>query len=41
LDYANTLTNHLLPFFARYRLSEITVEKVDAYTRSKERERAR
>jgi integrase len=39
-DYRVRLSNHLLPFFARHRLSEITVEEVDRYRRSKERERA-
>src|SRR5215207_10822495 len=37
LDYLNTLSSHLLPHFARHRLSEITVEEVDRYRRSKER----
>jgi len=40
LDYLNTLSSHLLPHFARYKLAEITVEEVDRYRRSKERERA-
>jgi len=34
------LSNHLLPYFARMPLSAITVEQVDRYRRSKERERA-
>ena len=38
-DYWNTLTKHLLPFFAKHRLSEITVEEVDRYRRAKVRER--
>jgi len=40
LDYLNTLSNHLVPFFARHTLAQITVEEVDRYRRSKERERA-
>jgi integrase len=38
-DYWNTLTRHLLPFFAKHRLSAITVEEVDRYRRAKVRER--
>jgi integrase len=34
-DYRWALSNHLLPFFAEYRLSEITVERVDAYKAAK------
>jgi integrase len=33
------LTHHLLPYFARHRLSQITVEEVDRYRASKVRER--
>src|SRR5215207_4776827 len=39
-DYLWRLSNHLLPHFARLPLSAITVEEVDRYRRSKERERA-
>lgn len=39
-DYRWALCNHLLPFFARYRLNEITAEVIDRYSRSKVRERA-
>jgi integrase len=38
IDYEWQLTHHLLPFFARHRLSEITVEEVDRYRNSKVRE---
>jgi integrase len=38
IDYEWQLTHHLLPFFARHRLSEITVEAVDRYRNSKVRE---
>ena len=38
VDYEWQLTHHLLPFFARHRLSEITVEEVDRYRNSKVRE---
>jgi integrase len=38
-DYRNSLTNHLLPFFAKHRLSQITAEEVDRYRRAKVRER--
>lgn len=39
VDYLWRLSSHLLPHFASYRLTEITVEEVDRYRRSKERER--
>lgn len=35
LDYRWQLELHLLPFFARHRLSEITVEEVDRYRAAK------
>jgi integrase len=38
LDYHWQLTHHLLPFFARRRLSAITVEEVDRYRHEKVRE---
>jgi integrase len=34
-DYRWALELHLLPFFARHRLSEITVQEVDRYKRAK------
>ncbi|HKI86400.1 MAG TPA: phage integrase SAM-like domain-containing protein, partial [Thermoanaerobaculia bacterium] len=34
-DYAWQLSNHLLPFFARHRLSEITIAEVDRYRQEK------
>src|SRR5262245_1258941 len=37
--YEYELSYHLLPFFARYRLSEITVREVDRYKAAKVRER--
>jgi integrase len=37
-DYEWRLTNHLLPYFARYRLSQITVQEVDRYRQAKVRE---
>jgi len=37
-DYLWQLTHHLLPFFARHRLSAITVEEVDRYRHAKVRE---
>jgi integrase len=37
-DYRWVLELHLLPFFARHRLSEITVEEVDRYKAAKLRE---
>ena len=37
-DYSWQLSCHLLPFFARHRLSEITIEQVDRYRREKVRE---
>jgi integrase len=36
--YENELTVHLLPFFARHRLSQITVAEVDRYREHKVRE---
>ena len=39
VDYTWRLSNHLLPYFARMRLSAITVEQVDRYRSAKERER--
>ena len=38
-DYLNVLTKHLLPFFAKHSLKQITVEEVDRYRNSKVRER--
>lgn len=38
LDYHWQITHHLLPFFARHRLSAITVEEVDRYRHEKVRE---
>jgi integrase len=35
LDYAWQLRNHLLPFFAGHRLSQITIADVDHYHQSK------
>ncbi len=37
-DYRWRLSNHLLPYFAKHRLSAITVEEVDRYRREKVRE---
>ena len=37
-DYTWQLSNHLLPFFAGHRLSQITVADVDAYRQGKVRE---
>ena len=37
-DYQWALSSHLLPHFARFRLSEITVEEVDRYKRAKARQ---
>ncbi len=37
-SYRNDLTNHLLPHFARHRLSQITIEEVDRYRNAKVRE---
>jgi integrase len=37
-DYEWQLSSHLLPFFARHRLSEITIKLVDRYRREKVRE---
>ena len=39
-DYEWSLSYHLLPFFSRHRLSEITVREVDRYKAAKARERA-
>ena len=39
VDYMWRLSNHLLPHFARMRLSAITVEQLDRYRSAKERER--
>ena len=41
LLYRYQLTYHLLPFFAKHRLPEITVEEVDRYRAAKVRERER
>ena len=38
-DYELALTHHLLPFFARHKLSEITAQEVDRYKALKVRER--
>lgn len=38
IDYQWRLSNHLLPYFAKQRLSTITVEEVDRYRRAKVRE---
>ena len=38
-DYELALTHHLLPFFAKHRLSEITAQEVDRYKALKVRER--
>lgn len=38
VDYRWRLTDHLLPHFAKHRLSAITVEEVDRYRRAKVRE---
>jgi integrase len=40
LDYTWQLSNHLLPFFARHRLSQITIAEVDRYKAAKVREGA-
>lgn len=39
VDYRWRLSAHLLPYFAKHRLTAITVEEVDRYRRVKERER--
>ncbi len=39
-DYQWALTHHLLPFFAKHRLSQITIEEVDRYRAHKLREGA-
>jgi integrase len=36
-SYRNDLTNHLLPFFAEHRLSQITISEVDTYRQQKVR----
>jgi integrase len=38
IDYQWRLSSHLLPYFAKHRLSAITVEEVDRYRREKVRE---
>jgi integrase len=38
-DYELALTHHLLPFFAKHKLSEITAQEVDRYKALKVRER--
>src|SRR5206468_7622709 len=38
-DYQWALTNHLLPFFAKHRLTQITIAEVDRYRAAKVRER--
>jgi integrase len=38
VDYRWRLSKHLLPYFAKHRLTEITVEEVDRYRRGKVRE---
>jgi integrase len=38
VDYAWQLSNHLLPFFASHRLSQITIAEVDRYRAAKVRE---
>ena len=40
LDYRWQLTDHLLPFFADHRLSQITVREVDRYRQHKVKERS-
>jgi integrase len=35
IDYLWQLNNHLIPFFGAHRLSEITIEEVDRYRRTK------
>ncbi len=40
-DYRWALSHHLLPYFHRHRLSEITVAEVDRYKAAKVRERER
>lgn len=39
-EYTWSLSNHLLPFFAEHRLSQITVQQVDRYRQAKVREGA-
>jgi len=38
-DYQWALTHHLLPFFAKHRLTQITIAEVDRYRAAKVRER--
>lgn len=38
VDYRWRLSNHLLPYFAKHRLTAISVEEVDRYRRQKVRE---
>lgn len=38
-DYRWALSDHLLPYFRRHRLTQITVEEVDRYIAAKQRER--
>ncbi len=38
VDYRWRLSDHLLPYFAKYRLNAITIEEVDRYRRGKVRE---
>jgi integrase len=40
LDYEWQLTHHLLPFFARHRLADISIAEVDRYRQAKVREGA-
>jgi integrase len=40
-EYTWSLSNHLLPFFAEHRLSQITVQEVDRYRHAKVREARR
>ena len=37
--YEWEITHHLLPFFAKHRLSQVTVEDIDRYKAAKVRER--
>jgi integrase len=41
VDYQWQLTSHLLPFFAKHRLSQITIQEVDRYRTAKVREAAK
>lgn len=38
VDYRWALSNHLLPYFAKHRLTAITIEEVDRYKAAKSRE---